>query len=98
MTKVYKDQSYFQGTSPKSIKNSVIETTVDEIIAIAKDRLKKPSKTMRVLDVGAGWGEYTFAINDNVQEIIAVEPYKKLYVKALKNKKIRRSKVKFYNN
>ncbi len=52
---------------------------------------------MRVLDVGSGWGEYSFELGKYVKEVIGIEPYKKVYNVAIKSKSIRKSRINFYN-
>jgi 2-polyprenyl-3-methyl-5-hydroxy-6-metoxy-1,4-benzoquinol methylase len=97
MTKQYKEQLYFEGLSPDSVMKQVITGTVKEILQLAKKELRKPISSLTVLDVGSGWGEYAFELEKHVKEVTAVEPYKKLYSQALKNKKLRKSKVSFHN-
>lgn len=97
MRKKFVDQSYFKGLSPESVKNEVIVETVKEVLKLAKKELKKPVSSLRVLDVGSGWGEYAFELEKHVKAVVAVEPYDVLHKKALENKKVRKSNVKFYN-
>ena len=97
MSKKFVDQSYFQGLSPESVKHEVIVETVKEVLKLAKKELNKPISSLRVLDVGSGWGEYAFELERHVKEVVAVEPYEPLHLKAIENKRLRKSKARFYN-
>lgn len=87
-------QVYFKGLSPTSVRHTVIEETVKEILRLAEKELGKPAKDLTVLDVGSGWGEYVLELANHTKEVVGVEPYKKLYEEAIKNKK---PNVNFFN-
>jgi len=91
-------QVYFGDSTPDSMSHTIVVETVKTIIAIAEKELKIKAKDMQVLDVGSGWGEYAFEFEKRVKSVTAVEPYKRLYSTAIKNKAKRKSKVQFYNN
>ena len=90
-------QEYFRDFSPSDIPHSVIAATVKEILGIAEKELQKNAKELIVLDVGSGWGEYSFEFEKYVKEVVGLEPFKKVYDIAIKSKAGRKSKVKFHN-
>jgi SAM-dependent methyltransferase len=90
-------QEYFRDFSPSDVPHTVIAATVKEILGIVEKKLGKKAKDLIILDVGSGWGEYTFELEKYVKKVIAVEPYKKVYDISIKNKSLRKSKVEFHN-
>lgn len=90
-------QDYFRDISPSEIPHKVIKATVDEILSITEKELHKKAKTLKVLDIGSGWGEYSFELEKHVKSVVGIEPFKKVYEIAIKNKQKIKSKVKFYN-
>lgn len=93
------NQSYTEGFSSSPVSHRVVEETVRDILKITKKELKKPASKLSVLDVGSGWGEYSFAFAKHIKNIVGVEPYDRLYFAAVKKKKEKRqSNVRFYNS
>lgn len=80
------------------VPDLVVKETVKEILNIAKKEIKKPIKKLNVLDIGCGLGEYSFELEKYVSKVIGVEPYDLLYDKAVKTKKIKKSKVMLHNS
>jgi len=90
-------QEYLNKKNSSGASAIVHKATVDEILNIAKKELHKPIKELVVLDVGSGFGEYSFEIEKYVKKIVGVEPFEKAFNIALENKKKRKSKVEFHN-
>lgn len=90
-------QDYFRDISPSQISHKVISATIKEILVIAEKQLHKKAKELLVLDVGSGWGEYSFELEKYVKRVIGIEPYKKVFDIAIKSKEKKKSSVKFYN-
>jgi 2-polyprenyl-3-methyl-5-hydroxy-6-metoxy-1,4-benzoquinol methylase len=90
-------QNYYKKLKVKYIPDSIIKSLIDEILFLSQKELKKPAKSMSVLDVGSGFGTYDFELENRVKSIEGIEPYKDAYLKAIKEKKTRKSKILFYN-
>lgn len=90
-------QEYFRDIAPSEIPHGVISATVKEILGIAERTLHKKAKELRVLDIGSGWGEYSFEFEKYVKSVVGIEPFKKVYDVSIKNKMRKKSHVRFYN-
>lgn len=90
-------QEYFRDISPSVIPHEVISATIEDILRVAEKELQKKANKLKVLDVGSGWGEYSFELEKHVKEVVGLEPFKKVYDVAIKSKVNRKSKVKFHN-
>lgn len=98
------DQSYYKWKKDKSAvsldtRAKVVKATVEYILMLISDRIKKPIKELKVLDVGSGSGEYSFEFAKKVKFVVGVEPYATVFKQSnvLKKKNGIRN-VKFYNN
>lgn len=95
--KKFHPQSYYKIQDPESRTEEVIKGAVSEILAIAKERIRKPLKELVVLDVGCGSGEYSFELEKYVKKVYGVEPYWPKYQESMRAKRKLKSKVIFYN-
>ena len=97
------NQSYYKWKkSKKAVSNQVREkvggSTVDYIFSLVKPKIQKKMEDLVVLDVGSGYGEYSFEIAKRVKEVVGVEPFIKAFNEGQKRKA--RNKVRnvvFYN-
>lgn len=94
MSKLYNKQ-YFTRTSSRPLKNKVIESTIKEIIRLAKTVLKSEPNTWTVLDVGSGVGDYSKVMAKYVKEVVGIEPYPKAF--NLAKQKSTGNNIKLYN-
>lgn len=76
---------------------SVIRATVEEVIKLAEKQTGKKIENMSVLDVGSGFGAYSFELEKHAKQVVGVEPDNHAYKVASEEAKRRKSKVKFYN-
>lgn len=95
MSKLYNKQ-YFTRTSSQPLKNEVIESTIKEIIKLAKTALKSEPNTWTALDVGSGAGDYSRVLAKYVKRVVGVEPYSKVF--DIAKKRTTGSNIKFYNS
>lgn len=91
-------QSYYKnGDILRDTYSEVVKSTIDEILYYASLELQKTVSKLVVLDVGSGVGKYSFEMEKHVKEVVGVEPFKQVYLEAIKTKKEIKSKVKFIN-
>lgn len=79
------------------LSETVVKTTIDEVLAIAKKELNKNPENLTVLDVGSGKGEHSLELAKRVKSVVGIEAYKPSYLIAQKVKTKTQSKVVFYN-
>lgn len=75
----------------------VASSVVKEILYWAKKELGIPTKQLTVLDIGSGYGKYSFELEKYVKKVVGVEPFSQVYKKAMNKKEEINSKVNFYN-
>src|SRR6266851_3905240 len=86
---------YFAKFTGNFTLSAVIKATIEEVIALAEQRTKKKIKDMVVLDVGSGFGAYSFELEKYAKKVIGVEPDPYAYNIATKEAKARKSHVTF---
>lgn len=90
-------QSYYKHHRFSYQSKAVVVSQVKEIISVVQKNSPKSLKKMVVLDVGCGCGEYSFEIEKYVKKVVGVEPYKYVYMKAVKKKNRIGSRVELHN-
>ena len=90
-------QIYYKTSDPRSLSSSVVKSTVEEILFWAQKELDLPVRELAVLDIGSGYGEYSFEIEKYVKKVVGIEPFSSAFKKAISKKKKIHSKVNFYN-
>lgn len=91
------EQNYYKRRKSISKSRLVVKSHVEEIFKSVAPYLNKPIKSLSVLDVGSGKGEYSFILEKYVKYVVGVEPYKDAYEECIKNKREDRSRIDFYN-
>lgn len=79
-------------------KGAVVNSAVREIVEVAKKYIRKPLKSISVLDVGSGHGEYSTEMAKFFGKVTGIEPIKDVYKDAIrqnikKNLKLFNSKI-----
>lgn len=93
-----KRQSYYYLNNRwKDWDQKITDSLIEDVLVVARKELRKPLKSLDVLDVGAGSGGYSFTIEKKVNSVSAIEPYKDAYKHLVQNKKRLRSKVEIKN-
>lgn len=82
-------QSYFE--QGNFVTDKMYEDTVIDILNLCKF---KNQKEISVLDVGSGFGKYSFALANKVKEVVGVEPFKQAFEISVKDNTY--PNVKFY--
>lgn len=78
-------------------KGAVVRGAVREIVEVAKKYIRKPLKSISVLDVGSGHGEYSTEMAKFLGKVTGIEPFEDVYKVALG--KMNKSKnLKFFNS
>lgn len=93
MSKIIIDQSYVPALLYDTFAPGVIISVIENILRVAKEKGIKDPKKLNVLDVGAGDGNFAFAIEKYVNKVVAIEPDDLQYKAALKKKKENKSRV-----
>src|SRR3989344_2992924 len=93
MNKIIIDQSYVPAGLYDTLGPRVTQSVIQNVLKIAKKRGMKNPKKLKVLDVGAGDGNFAFAIEKYVNKVVAIEPDDLQYKAALKKKKKNKSRV-----
>lgn len=93
MNKIIIDQSYVSPGLYDTFDPRVTISVIQNVLRKAKERGMKDSKKLNVLDVGAGDGNFAFAIERYVNKVVAIEPDDLQYRAALKKKKKNKSRV-----
>lgn len=75
------------------LPETVVKTTIDEVLAIAKKELNKNPENLTVLDVGSGKGEHSLELAKRVKSVVGIEAYNPSYLIAKQTK----TKAIFYN-
>lgn len=90
-------QTYYKTSDPRVLSPSIVKSAVKEILFLAQKELDRTIRELAVLDIGSGYGEYSFEIEKYVKKVVGVEPFLPVYKKAISKKKKIHSKVSFYN-
>lgn len=93
-----KRQSYYKRRLAISKSNKVVDAHIEDILLSVKPLIDKPIKEITVLDVGAGTGEYSFAIAAYVKKVVGVEPFAEAYLTAKKSPLPKKLNITFYND
>lgn len=93
MNKIIVNQSYVPVGLYDAFNLAVTISVIENILRIAKEKGMKDPKKLNVLDVGAGDGNFAFAIEKYVNNVVAIEPDDLQYRSALKKKKKNKSRV-----
>lgn len=92
-----KQSYYYLNDRWRDWDTSITDSLVEDILRVAKKKIRKPVKSLMVLDVGCGSGGYSFTLEPKVKSILAIEPYKGAFLQLSKNKKRLKSKIKIVN-
>lgn len=92
------DQSYVPPCFWDSIDPKITESVIANILHVVQKRGLKDLKKLTVLDVGAGDGNFAFAIEKYVKKVVAVEPDEAQYSMAINKKRKKKSKVIFHKS
>lgn len=96
MDKIIIDQSYVPAGFYDTLDPHVTISVIQNLLKIAREKGMKNPKKLKVLDVGAGDGNFAFAIEKYVNKIVAIEPDDLQYKAAVKKRKKNKSRVVFY--
>lgn len=96
MSKIIIDQSYVPQGFWDSSDPKITESIIQNILHIANERGMKSPNELKVLDVGSGDGNFSFAIEKYVKKVVAIEPDEIQYKMGIEKKKKKRSKVVMY--
>lgn len=96
MNKLIVDQSYVPAFFTTILILALKYLLLKIFLRIAREKGMKDPKKLNVLDVGAGDGNFAFAIEKYVKKIIAIEPDELQYRSALKKKARNKSRVEFH--
>ncbi len=91
------DQTKRYGLPQTPWEGKVVEGVVKEVVETAKKYLNTDPKSIAVLDVGSGHGEYAIEMSKFFGSVTGVEPLKKAYLNALRNGKGIKN-LKFHNS
>ena len=82
---------------PWESDGAIVKGAVKEVIEASKKYLDKPLKSISVLDVGSGHGEYSTEMSKSFGGVTGIEPFKDAYHVALKKIK-QKQNLKFFNS
>lgn len=97
MNKTIIEQSYVPSNFYDNLSPKVTESVIQNILNVVKEKGIKDAKELKVLDVGSGDGNFSFAIEKYVNKVVAVEPDEKQYKMSIEKKKKKRSMVVIHN-
>lgn len=90
------NQTARYGLPPDPWEGVVVKEAVKEVIETGKKYLNKPLKSISVLDVGSGYGEYSTEMAKFFGNVTGVEPFTDAYKVAVK-KGLKIKNLKFHN-
>lgn len=93
MSQIIIDQSYVPRDFWDRSDPKITESIIQSIINITKEKGMKSPIELKVLDVGSGDGNFSFAIEKYVKKVVAVEPDKMQNKVGIEKRKKKRSKV-----
>jgi 2-polyprenyl-3-methyl-5-hydroxy-6-metoxy-1,4-benzoquinol methylase len=93
----YQNQQYFKNHESNFISKTVIQSIIKEVIILAEKNTGKKIQDMVVLDVGSGFGGYSFELEKYAKQVVGVEPDTHAYSAAVKEARFKKSKVEFHN-
>lgn len=89
-------QEYFKNRKWKCAPKKIVNSVVSEVVSVACEIL--PShKSLTVLDIGCGQGEYSIEFSKYARKVVGVEPDFDSYKEAVKFRRKTKSKVTFIN-
>lgn len=74
MNKIIIDQSYVSAGLYDTFDPRVTLSVVENVLRLAKKKGMRNPKKLKILDVGAGDGNFAFAIEKYVNKVVAIEP------------------------
>lgn len=93
MNKTIIEQSYVPSNFYDNLSPKVTESVIQNILNVVKEKGIKDAKELKVLDVGSGDGNFSFAIEKYVKKVVAVEPDEMQYKMGIEKKEKKKSKV-----
>lgn len=96
MNKIIIDQSYVPAGIYDTFDPQVTVSVIKNILNTARKKGIKNFKKIKVLDVGSGDGNFSFAIEKYVNKVVSVEPDESQYKAAVKKKRKNNSHVELH--